>query len=158
MTDNTRTFEQAFNLLCDERIGYGMSRTVFSSKLLPDCVIKVEEEPGQFQNIVEWETWQRVKDTEFSRWFAACRWISANGSILIMERTRPPAPSEFPERMPAFLCDFKRTNYGMVRTNGAAEYLVCHDYGTNLLFEYGMTKRTRRAEWWEEADRLENAR
>lgn len=144
MSENTATFRQAFDLLCDQRIGYGMSRSVFSSKLLPNSVIKVEEGAGQFQNVVEWETWQRVRDTPFSRWFAACKWISPNGTILIMERTRPPAPSEFPNMMPVFLCDFKRTNYGI-----SENWLVCHDYGTSLIFEHGMTKRMRKANWYD---------
>lgn len=150
MSDNSATWRQAFDLLCDQQLGLGMSRTVFSSKLMPDCVIKIEDTAGRFQNIVEWETWERVKDTEFSRWFAECRWISGNGTILIMERTRPAAPSEFPQRMPAFLCDFKRANYGMAKSKGAKEWFVCHDYGTNLLFEHGMTKRLRKADWWNE--------
>lgn len=148
------TWRQAFDLLCDQQIGYGMSRRVFSSKLLPDCVIKVEDGAERFQNIIEWETWQRIKNTEHSRWFARCRWISPNGVILIMERTRPAAPSEFPARMPAYLCDFKRTNYGMAPSQDrhgkpGKEWFVCHDYGTNLLFENGMTKRMRKAEWWD---------
>jgi len=154
MSDNSATWRQSFDLLCDGLIGRGMSRNVFSSKLLPDCVVKVEEGSGQFQNVVEWETWQRVKDTEHSRWFAACRWISPNGTILIMERTRPPAPQEFPEKMPVFLCDFKRTNYGMAKSTdrkgaSGADWLVCHDYGTHLMFENGMTKRLKKAEWWD---------
>lgn len=153
MSTNATVHRDAFDLLCDERIGYGMSRSVFSSKLLPDCVIKVEEGAGRFQNVIEWETWQRVKDSEYSRWFAACRWISPCGSVLIMERTRPPAPKEFATQMPAFLCDFKRTNYGMLAPNksrtGRSDSLVCHDYGTHLMFEHGMTRRMRKAEWWD---------
>lgn len=153
MTDNTHVHRDAFNLLCDERIGHGMSRSVFTSELLPDCVIKVEDGAGFFQNIVEWETWSRVKDTPASRWFAACRWISPNGSVLVMERTRPPAPEEYPAQMPAFLSDFKRTNYGISmlldpKTDKPANTFVCHDYGTHLLFEHGMTKRMRKVDWW----------
>lgn len=140
---------EAFDLLCDERIGRGMSREVFSSKLLPDCVIKIEQGAGQFQNVVEWETWQRVRDTPASRWFAACKWISPNGHILIMERTRPPAPSEFPDKVPVFLTDLKRTNYGMAKSDGEREWFVCHDYGTHLMFEHGMSKRLRKADWWD---------
>lgn len=155
MSDNTATWRQAFDLLCDQQIGLGMSRTVFSSKLMPDCVIKIEDTAGHFQNIVEWETWQRVKDTEFSRWFAECRWISGNGSILIMERTRPAAPQELPERVPAFLTDLKRANFGMAKAQKkdgkpGREWFVCHDYGTHLMFENGMTKRLRKADWWDE--------
>lgn len=155
MTDtDSATYRQAFDLLCDQLLGRGMSRNVFSSKILPDCVIKVEDGAGSFQNVIEWETWQRVKDTSASRWFAACRWISPNGTILVMERTRPAAPSEFPESMPTFLCDFKRTNYGMVQSatrtgKPGQEWFVCHDYGTHLMFENGMTKRMRKVEWWD---------
>lgn len=154
MSESSATWRQAFDLLCAERIGYGMSRSVFNSKLLPDCVIKVEEDAGRFQNVVEWETWQRVKDTDASRWFAECKWISPNGTILVMERTRPAAPSEFPEKMPVFLCDFKRTNYGMASSVGrfgkpGQDWFVCHDYGTHLMFENGMSKRMRKAEWWD---------
>lgn len=130
--------------MCDERIGYGMSRSTYSSKILPDCVVKVEEGAGKFQNIIEWETWQRVKGTKFSRWFAECKWISPCGGVLIMERTRVPSAKDWPDKMPAFLCDFKRQNFGM-----SGKWLVCHDYGVNLLFENGMTTRMRRVKWWD---------
>ncbi|WP_373379902.1 hypothetical protein [Cupriavidus nantongensis] len=142
MSDNTFIHRDAFNLLCGDRIGYGMSRSVFSSRLLPDCVVKVEEDAGRFQNVVEWETWQRVQGTDFEKWFAPCRWISPNGCVLVMARTTPAV--DFPEKMPVFLCDFKRTNYGLYDGR-----LVCHDYGTSLIFEHGMSKRMRKAEWWD---------
>lgn len=144
MSANPSMHKEAFNLLCDELIYQGMSRAVWSSEVMPECVIKVEDRAGFFQNVVEWETWQRVKDTPMSRWFAACHWISPNGSILIMERTRLAGDGQYPDRMPAFLSDFKRRNYGML-----GDLLVCHDYGTNLLFEHGMTKRMVKANWTE---------
>ena len=141
-------WRQAFNLLCDEKIGAGMSRTVFSSLLLPDCVIKTEDSHGKFQNVIEWETWRRVVGTPASRWFAECKWISGDGSILIMERTRPPAESDYPTMMPVFLSDFKRKNYGMALTKKFGKgVLVCHDYGTHLMFDHGMSKRMRKADW-----------
>lgn len=28
------------------------------------------------------------------------------------------------------------------------DWLVCHDYGTNLLFENGMSKKMRKVTWW----------
>ncbi|WP_342049880.1 MULTISPECIES: hypothetical protein [unclassified Cupriavidus] len=154
MSENAFVQRDAFHMLCDQVIGRGISRVVYSSKVLPDCVVKVEDGAGSFQNVIEWETWQRVSDTPFSRWFAACRWISPSGSVLVMERTRPATPSEFPEKMPVFLTDFKRTNYGVSmmadpKTGQPAETFVCHDYGTSLLFEHGMSKRLRKAEWWD---------
>lgn len=144
-----RCFEEAFNLLCDECIGRGMSRIVYTSRLLPDCVIKVETGAGMFQNVIEWETWQRVVNTPASRWFAECKWIGAAGRILIMERTRPPTPSEFPDKVPVYLTDLKRTNYGMSTGKADSQWLVCHDYGTHRLFEHGMTKRLKKADWFD---------
>ncbi|WP_402718482.1 hypothetical protein [Janthinobacterium rivuli] len=146
MSTNPSIHRVAFGLQCDDLIYTGMSRAVWTSSLVPDCVIKIEERAGYFQNVVEWETWQRVKDTPLSRWFAACRWISPNGTILVMERTRAAGDAQYPEKMPAFLCDFKRRNYGM-----SGEFLVCHDYGTNMLFENGMTKRMIKADWSDSA-------
>lgn len=142
MSTNPTMHKEAFHLLCDELIYEGMSRAVWSSELFPDCVVKVEERRAFFQNVVEWETWQRVKDTPLARWFAPCRWISPNGAILVMERTRPASDRDYPRDMPVFLCDFKRRNYGML-----GKKLVCHDYGTNQLFEHGMSKRLRKANW-----------
>lgn len=140
MSDSPAMHREAFNMLCADRLGFGMSRVTWSSNVLPDCVIKVEENSHQFQNIMEWEIWQRVIGTPFEKWFAPCKWISPNGSVLIMARTTPPA--EYPEEMPYFLSDFKRENYGMYQGR-----LVCHDYGTTLMLEYGMTKRMRKIKW-----------
>lgn len=141
---------QAFYLLCGKHLGRGMSREVYECRIDPTLVVKVEERAGSFQNVVEWETWDRVKDTPYSRWFAECKWISDNGAVLLMERTIQPMPSQYPDKMPVFLCDFKRTNYGMAKScNGAKTWLVCHDYGTSLLFEHGMTKRTRKINWYD---------
>jgi hypothetical protein len=142
MSTNPSIHREAFNLLCDEVIYHGMSREVWSSALFPDCVVKVEDRAAFFQNVIEWETWQRVKDTWLARWFAPCRWISPNGSILVMERTRPAADRDYPAKMPVFLNDFKRRNYGMVGKN-----LVCHDYGISSLMDWGMSKRMVKANW-----------
>lgn len=142
MSDNPTIHRDAFNLLCDERIGSGMSRVVFSSLVLADCVIKVEEAAASFQNVMEWQAWQQVKDTEFAGWFAPCEWISPNGAVLVMKRTEPVASWSYPKRMPAFFTDFKRRNYGWLGGR-----LVCHDYGTALLMQVGLTKRMRRADW-----------
>jgi hypothetical protein len=70
MSDNASIHKDTFFLLCRDRIGYGMSREVWSSDLIPDCVVKTESNAGSFQNIIEWETWNRVKGTEFEKWFA----------------------------------------------------------------------------------------
>lgn len=149
-------FEDAFNLLCGDRIGYGMSRQVFECALLPGYVVKVEKDPMHtWQNIMEWKTWDIVQDTAASRWFAECRWISPGGKILIQERTRPAGLAEFPDRVPLWFTDLKRQNWGMAksqRKNGTPgkEWLVCIDYGTCLALQDGTsTKRTKKAEWYD---------
>lgn len=142
MSENLAVHREMFNMMCDDLIGYGSSRKVFSSKVVPGTVIKVEEGAASFQNVIEWETWLRVKGTGVEQWFAPCRFISPCGSILIMERTTP--ATDFPPRMPVFLTDYKRTNYGIF--NGR---FVCHDYGTHGMFESGMSKRLRKAGWWD---------
>lgn len=145
---------EAFNLLCNERIGYGMSRQVFDSLVLPDCVIKIERDPGRFQNVMEWEAWNRIQYTKHSRWFAACKWISPNGRVLVMEKTHRPGPDQFPARLPVYFTDTKRSNYGMSmlpdpKTGKPAQRFVCHDYGTCLLMERGMSNATRKVDWIE---------
>lgn len=144
MSDSAFIHKEAFWLLCSEKIGSGMGRDVYASKVLPDCVIKCESNAGSFQNQFEWETWQQVKNTPFAKWFAPCKWISACGGVLVMQRTHPIQPGHYPERVPAFLTDLKRTNYGLI-----GKQVVCHDYGTNLLIQMGLTKRMKKAEWWD---------
>jgi hypothetical protein len=144
-------FEEAFNLLCGEKIGKGMSRTVFECALLPGCVVKVEEDGHRFQNIMEWQTWCIVSHTKASRWFAQCKWISPNGKLLIQERTRPPAPQDYLPRVPIWFTDTKRTNWGMAATKDPnKQLLVCHDYGTSLMLQDGTTTtRKKKADWYD---------
>jgi hypothetical protein len=144
MSQNTNVHRDAFWLLCDWSIGRGMSREVFTSEVLKDCVVKVEDSCGHFQNVLEWETWNRIKWTDYAKWFAPCEYISPNGTILVMKKTLPAQDKMYPKQMPIFFSDFKRTNYGLF--NGK---LVCHDYGTSLLFENGMSKRMKKVEWWD---------
>lgn len=142
MSTNTAIHRDLFHLLCDQQIGYGIARTVWSSRVLPSSVIKVEENAGSFQNVAEWQVWEAVKGTQFERWFAPCEWISANGSVLIQAKTVPAL--KYPERLPVFLTDTKRANYGLYKGR-----FVCHDYGKHLLLENGMTRRERKVEWWD---------
>lgn len=142
MIDSLAVLKEHFRLFCDEEIGSGIGRRVFSSAVLPQSVIKCEEGAASFQNVIEWETWQRVRETPFAHWFAPCEWISPSGAVLVMARTKP--PTRLPKEVPVFLTDLKKSNYGIYKGR-----LVCHDYGTNLLFEHGMTKRMKKADWWE---------
>jgi hypothetical protein len=137
-----QSFEDGFNLLCGREVGRGMTRTVFDCNLRPDCVVKVENDEVRthFQNLMEWMVWRRVCGTEFEKWFAQVVAISPNGRVLIMKKTVP--HGEYPTKVPSFFTDFKRGNFGFVNGN-----FVCHDYGTHLLMERGMTKAMRTVNW-----------
>jgi hypothetical protein len=143
MTDGAAIHRDAFWLFCDKEIGSGIGRTTYASLVLPDSVIKIEPNARSFQNIVEWETWNAVYGTEYEKWFAPCEHISANGSVLVMAKTTPIPKGMYPTKMPVFLTDFKEANYGMYEGR-----IVCHDYGTNALNVYGLTKKMKKVEWW----------
>lgn len=137
-----RTYEDAFNLLCGRKIGDGMTRTVFECNVRSDFVVKVEDdEPrSHFQNLMEWFVWKRVCGTHYEKWFAPVVEISPDGRLLLMKKTRP--MGEPPTKMPTFFTDFKTSNYGLYEGR-----IVCHDYGTTLLMEVGMSKRMKSVRW-----------
>lgn len=144
MSTNTAVHRDMFHAVCGDRIGTGMSREVYACTLNPAWVVKVEDGACHFQNVIEWEIWSGAKDRDAGRWLAPCHFISPNGSILIQSRTTPARTKEYPDRMPAFLTDFKRANYGLI-----GKRFVCHDYGTALVLDNGLSTRLRKAGWWE---------
>jgi hypothetical protein len=136
----------AFNLLCGRIIGYGMTRQVFECNVDKKYVVKVEvgEPRTHFQNIMEWMVWRRVSGTNMEKWFAPVHEMSPDGRVLLMHRTMLAGLSDMPKKMPAFFSDFKMANYGMYKG-----HLVCHDYGSHLLMERGMTKAVVGVNWRE---------
>lgn len=146
----TSTYEDAYMLLCGDLIGEGCSRRVYQCRLLPDCVVKVEETEGSFENVIEWSIWRQVLGTPASRWFAACHHISQNGRLLVMERTLPARMSDLPARVPIWVSDMKRSNWGVVAKTDGAAHPVCHDYGSlsSKVLQFGSAGgRMRKAEW-----------
>lgn len=133
-----------FRLVADKKIGSGIAREVWSMSLNRDFVMKIESGAESFQNVAEWETWQKVKYTAYARWFAPCIKISSCGTILIQKRTSPVLKTMLPAKVPSFFTDLKKENWGMIGNRH-----VCHDYGITLLMEKGMTKRMQTAHWTE---------
>lgn len=132
-------------LVAGDKLGWGLSRHVYEYLPDPSMVIKFETSSGRFQNVIEWETWERVKYVKnVHQWFAPCIKISSCGMILIQKRTDQRDRAKYPARLPAYLVDNKYQNYGFI-----GKQFVCHDYGTNSLFENGMTSRMRKVEWRE---------
>lgn len=127
-------------------IGGGIARNVY--EYLPDLdfVVKVEHRAYSFQNAMEWETWVEVRETKWAKWFAPCKTISMNGSVLIQRKTHPLPPALRPMKLPNFLTDLKRQNFGMID-----DQVVAHDYGMTLLFSkaFGAARmKNVERDWW----------
>lgn len=135
---------EAFNLLCGNLIGSGMTRKVFECAFDKTLVIKVEDDEVRthFQNMMEWFVWNQVCGTDWEKWFCPVREISPNGRLLIMPRTSMVSVRELPDRLPKFLMDLKPSNFGMYQ-----DRFVCHDYGTSPLINHGLSNVMRKAEW-----------
>lgn len=129
--------------LCGELLGKGMSREVYAWSPNEELVLKLET-GDHFQNVMEWETWWKAKETKHACWLAPPVWISGCGTALLMHRTAPLRRGEEPESLPAWLSDHKRRNFGTLLGR-----VVCHDYGTNLLLNHGAAAgRMKRCEYW----------
>ena len=142
----------AFNeFFLGEKLGSGIDREVYVFLPDPDQVIKVETGMGNFQNVMELLIWSAARDNmpmsrTLKNALAQVFHISQSGNWLRMERTWPPPKNyKWPDRMPAGLTDFKRSNYGLNKGGR----LVCHDYGINLVIHNGISKAMRKADWWD---------
>ena len=117
------------HFLLKEELGSGMSRVVYVLPFDETKVIKVENSAGMFQNVKEWEFWLTQKwNTKVSKWLAPCRHISDCGTFLIMDRTEALPKARVPVKLPRFLTDKKKENFGLLNNK-----VVCHDYGSVIL-------------------------
>lgn len=125
-------FEDAFNLLCGDKIGSGVHRNVFACRLRPELVVKVEIDGGQwryFANAQEMKFWSDQQHyPKVADWLAPCDYMSPDGRILLQRRADPIRSTDtLPENIPSFLNDIKRENFGFL--NGR---LVCVDYAMHV--------------------------
>lgn len=124
-------FEDAFNLLCGDKLGQGLHRTVYACKLRPDLVVKVEPDEGYryFANVLEMKFWNDQEHYEkVARWLAPCTHLSPDGRILLQKRVDPlPKDYQMPTHIPSFLSDLKRENFGILDN-----MLVCIDYAMTI--------------------------
>lgn len=115
--------------LFGEKIGTGQFRCTFNYNLDSKYVIKVEVNDTTC-NTVEWLMWQEIQGLTgnlawVKDWFAPVGWISPNGKLLTMRKTKPHVyGKERPKKIPAFLWDVKDANFGWL-----GDKYVCHDYG-----------------------------
>lgn len=120
-------------LMLGARLGSGIARSVYVFRPNPTLVVKIEEDAGSFQNIIEWTTWNEVSDTKWAVWFAPCHHISPCGTALIQSRTHPLGTP--PDKIPNFFADLKPENWGML--DGRP---VAHDYGYTCLSSMGLAR------------------
>lgn len=128
-------------MVLGDLLGEGRDRAVYACRFDPSLVVKVDHRVAdgstERQNEAEWRLWQVVEEgaTEPSggrdkfrrirRWLAPCVGLSDAGTFLVQRRTEPlPADYRLPRKMPRFLYDLKRSNFGLLDGR-----LVCHDYG-----------------------------
>jgi hypothetical protein len=130
-----------FYMFAGNVLGAGEFRIVYEHKHRDDLVLKVEPHAQAFQNIVEWEFWEENKEYKrIARWLAPCEFISPCGIILAMKKTVKPQRADYPKKVPYFLTDLKRDNFGMLDGR-----LVSHDYG---LYRVTPTTKRKKAKWW----------
>lgn len=116
MTDH-RIHEDAFNLLCGEKLGSGSFRDVFLCAVDHSLVVKVEhgsreEDWRQFHNFREWLFWESEYEKSVRKWLAPCIKLSPDGRLLLQKRVEPLRPHEYPKKLPAFMTDLRINNLG----------------------------------------------
>ena len=123
---NEAVFRDAFNMLCGDKIGYGIHREVFKCKIRPDLVVKVEnQELRNFSNVMEDKFWADNSHYEpVKKWLCPIEFLSPDGRLMLMRRVEPIRETvKLPDKLPAFLTDIKRENFGWLDGK-----LVCVDY------------------------------
>lgn len=131
MNDN-ETYLDMFNFACGQLLGEGVSRKTFVCRFNDSFVLKVETPQvwRGFDNVREWEFWRDNQGNKaITKWLCPCQTLSPDGRILMQHRAQP-LPSDYvmPEKIPEFLTDLKRENFGLYRGK-----LVCVDYALTII-------------------------
>jgi hypothetical protein len=140
--DNSAVFEDAFNMLCGKKLGEGVHREVFECRIRPDLVCKVERGDARFfANILEDRFYNLCYFKPAAiKWLAPCEYLSPDGRILLQRRADPiRSTDKLPDKLPTFLDDIKRENFGYIDGN-----LVCVDYA---FYKEYMDTKLRKVTW-----------
>lgn len=145
-----RTAIDAFNMLAGDKIGGGVYRDVFTCKIRPDLVVKVELASGNkeyrsFENVFEMKFYNdNFHYKALSKWLAKAEFLSPDGYILLQERVRVCTDDDIPKlpkMLPSFLTDTKAGNFGFTKDGR----LVCIDYALHIA---NPSIKLRKANWW----------
>ena len=137
--------EDLRGLILGKKLGSGIHRDVFEYKQDNNLVIKCSIEYPNI-NILEFEVWLMVKDTQISKWFAPCIDISPCGMYLIQKKIEIRPESEYPKLVPSFFDDLKYSNYGWIK-----DKFVCCDYAGFIAssMSHKWSGKLKKVEWWE---------
>ena len=123
-------YEDAFNMLCGDLLGEGIHRKVFACKIRPDLVVKVESDTTcrYFANVLEMKFWNDHEHyKKVAEWLAPCEFLSPDGRILLQRRCEAVGKTFLPDKIPSFLTDVKRANFGYYEGR-----VVCVDYAMTI--------------------------
>lgn len=68
-----------------EFLGNGNRRKVYKHNSNPDYVIKVLINSNDNHNNIEWQNWNKLKNTEKAKWLAPCISLSDCGQYLVQQ-------------------------------------------------------------------------
>ena len=146
--------------LLGPQMANGNFRAVYEHAHDPNKVIKIEYGHNQktahdsimqnsFCNIQEFLLWREIEGLKgklawVKDWFAPVEWISPSGHILCMQKTEQMPDRKRPDKIPEFLWDVKRENFGWI-----GDKFVCHDYAhVSALITY-QKKMQKVKDYWE---------
>lgn len=145
MVSESTQFEDLKGLLFGEALGFGVHRKVGVYNLDKTLVVKCALDTPNV-NVLEYEMWIMVCDTDIAKWFAPCVDISPCGMFLIQKRVENRPYREYPQMIPSFFGDTKYSNYGWLDGN-----FVCVDYASFMYtsISHKWNGRLKKADWWE---------
>lgn len=119
--------------ICGKLLGKGKTRRVFEHKENSLWVIKVQKKQSKYNNKVEWNFWNAIKDKEFSCLFCPCISLNLEGDLIMMrcEKAKPTIADRMTINLkirnalgPKPKDVMRQTNFGILDGN-----LVLIDYG-----------------------------
>jgi hypothetical protein len=82
-----------------KKIAEGLRRVIYQHSKFSYLVVKVQKNPDDDHNLIEWNNWQKYKGTANGQWLAPCHSISRDHQTLVQAKVYilPKAPKNVPE-------------------------------------------------------------
>lgn len=120
-----RIIMDTFSFILGEKLGEGQTRSVYDYALDPNWVVKIAKRHPN-DNVLEFDIWHLIKDTQESKWFAECKFLSPSGHLMLQRKTKPII--KLPVLLPNVFTDIHLRNFGKI-----GNQVVCHDYAYSLI-------------------------